>query len=687
MARRVDKRSRAGRDARRPPRTDGVRGGGGSDMALVMDVIGRDADGELLVRRTKTPDGEALRLVPGPDLGGAPGVGDRILARLRAAPEGGSEAQFIKKLGQSAHRVLGVVRKSRREIRIEPVDRKSKEAYVAAASEAELSDGDLVLVEPMARVGRFGVRSCRVLEVIGRETDPKAASLIALTTHGVVLGFSDAARHEAAAAPPAGAEVREDLRSIPLVTIDPEDARDHDDAVFAQRTDTGFEIFVAIADVARYVRYGGVLDREAWTKGNSVYFPDRVEPMLPEILSADRCSLIAHEDRPALVVRIKIDSAGRKTSHAFTRALIRSAASLSYQQAQAAADGDPDEVCAPLVETVIMPLWAAYRALCAARALRSPLDIDSPERRIELSPDGVVTGVRARERLEAHRLIEEMMVLANVCAAETLEAKRTPLIYRIHDAPNADKMFALSDFLSTVGMHWTRGEAPRTDRFNRLLEQARGGPHAEIVNEVVLRTQMQAVYSPDNIGHFGLNLARYAHFTSPIRRYADLIVHRALIRALKLGEDGLTGEEIARLAATADHITATERAAMAAERDAADRYLAAYLEGHVGATFKGRVTGVTRFGLFIRLTDTGADGLAPISSLGVERFLHDERAHALVGERTGLRWRLGALVDVRLREVAPVTGGLLFEVLSDPEPGPRPAPLRRAAGPPLRRRR
>jgi ribonuclease R len=485
---------------------------------------------------------------------------------------------------------------------------------------------------------------------------------------------------------------------LPFVTIDPEDARDHDDAVFAEFTSVHepFVVWVAIADVARYVRAGGDLDREAWTKANSVYFPDRVEPMLPERLSADLCSLRQGEERAVLAVRMSFAADGRKTGHVFRRALIRSRAKLSYHQAQAGFDGRIDAAADPWRETVLEPLQAAYRGLARARERRGPLDIDSPERRIELNGDGEVVSVAKRERLEAHRLIEEMMIQANVCAAETLEQKKSAFIYRIHEAPSEIKLAALADFLETVGLSWSRGEPPRTDRFNRLLQTCAGGVHQDIVNEVVLRTQMQARYSPENFGHFGLNLSRYAHFTSPIRRYADLVVHRALIRALDLGADGLSDADAARLEATADHITAAERTAMAAERDAVDRYMAAFLQDRVGATFAGRITGVTRFGLFVRLEETGADGLVPIGSLGPEYLQHDERLHALVGERTGAAWRLGAAVEVRLKEAAPVTGGLLFEMLSDPQAA-EPGAARRTSrsgslkgqskGPPRRLRR
>jgi ribonuclease R len=536
----------------------------------------------------------------------------------------------------------------------------------------------------MGRRGGGERRVARLIECIGREDHPRAASLIAIHTHGIVTGFSEAAEAEAESAQGVGLEGRRDLRTTPFITIDPEDARDHDDAVHAQADpliEGGFIVTVAIADVAAFVRIGSALDREAWTKGNSVYFPDRVEPMLPEALSAGLCSLSEGDDRAVIAVRMVLDADGRKRSHEFFRAMIRSAASLSYQQAQAAADGRKDVVIPALAASVIAPLWAAYGAMKKARAVRSPLEIESAERRIRLNADGEVVEIAPRERLEAHRLIEEMMIQANVCAAETLEHRRTPLLYRIHDTPSEQKIRALADFLETVGLSWSKGETVRTERFNRLLDAVRETPNQDIVNEVVLRTQMQAVYSRDNIGHFGLNLSKYAHFTSPIRRYADLIVHRGLIRALGLGADGLKDEEIARLEATAEHVTATERAAMAAERDAIDRYVAAFLEDRVGAVFPGRVTGVTRFGLFIRLNETGADGLAPVSTLGGEYFEHDERRHALVGTTSGAGWRLGALVEVRLREAVPVTGGLLFEVLTAPEPLQRP---RGGRSPPLR---
>jgi ribonuclease R len=378
-----------------------------------------------------------------------------------------------------------------------------------------------------------------------------------------------------------------------------------------------------------------------------------------------------------MAVEMVFDASGTKRSHKFYRGLMRCAAGVSYQQAQAAFDGKPDNKCGPLMEPVLKPLWEAYQCMKKGRDRRAPLELESTEYRIYFGQDGRVAGVRKRETQEANKLIEEMMIQANVAAAETLEAKTQPLVYRIHDTPSDTKIASLTDFLPTVGLKWAMGQRLLPDRFNRIIALARETEHFAIVNEVVLRTQAQAIYSEENIGHFGLNLARYAHFTSPIRRYADLIVHRALVRALGLGKDGLTDDEIGRLPEIAEHITMTERRSMAAEREATERYIASFLADRVGATFTGRISGVTRFGLFVKLLDTNADGLVPISSLS-ERMEHDEATHALVGVRTGRRYHLGQEVEVRLEEAAPVSGGLVFRMLSTTAP---PAAGRKGGGP------
>ena len=653
----------------------------------VMDVLDTDPDGELLARM-RGPEGyfgPPVRLAPGEARRmkgeAAIGIGDRVLARLHRGEDGEYEARIIKRLGQSAHRILGVYRANKDPRarfgggRVEPADRKARYPLLIEANDVgEAEDGDLVFAEVRvgARERSGGPKYGAIKQVIGRENDPRAASILAMHTHGIREGFTPEEEAQAHAAKPPTLKGRTDLRQIPLITIDPEDARDHDDAVYAQPDDDpnnqgGWRVWVAIADVAAYVAPGSPLDRGAYRRGNSTYFPDRVAPMLPETLSADLCSLREKEERACLAVEMIFDRNGVKRRHKFVRGLMRSAAKLSYEQAQAAIDGAPDDKTGPLLEPILKPLWAAYATLWAAREKRAPLEIDAPEHKI-IFKDGKVAGVKRRERFDAHKLIEEFMIMANVAAAETLEKHQRPLIYRVHDQPSEEKLAAFGDFLTTVNLKWTRGERVSPARFNRILHQAETTPHKDIINEVVLRTQSQAIYSPENLGHFGLNLSHYAHFTSPIRRYADLTVHRALIRALKLGDDGATDAEEQRLAETAEHISTTERASMAAERDATARYISAFLADRVGLEFEGRVSGVTRFGLFIRLDETQADGLAPISSFGPERWIHDEAAHALVGENSGQRFPLGMRVEVRLEEATPISGGLLFSVLSDPQP-------------------
>ncbi|HEY4276256.1 MAG TPA: ribonuclease R [Rhizomicrobium sp.] len=664
----------------------------------VLEVTGTDSDGELLARPLNwesESEPPAIYVAP-PKSGGAPGKGSRILARLERRGEN-YDATIIRRLENEpgTERILGVLRATGTGFRVLPVDRKVRGEYALdKADAADAKNNELVLCEPMGRRAA-GFPRVRVVERIGSMDSPRTISLIAIHAHGIPTVFPDAALEEARAARPADPRGRTDLRAVPLVTIDPEDARDHDDAVWAGPDDDaankdGYVVLVAIADVAHYVTPGSALDREAVKRGNSAYFPDRVVPMLPEELSADLCSLKEGVDRPCLAVRMVFDAEGRKRGHTFLRGIMRSAARLTYQRAQAAFDGKPDAELNATVRKTLADLWAAYKTLTVAREKRSPLDLDLPERRIQLGADGHVASIAFRERLESMRLIEECMVLANVAAAEALESARTPLIYRVHDTPSREKLFAFSDFLRTLNINFAKGQVMQPGTFNRILAQAKGTPHEAVMNDVVLRSQAQAIYDAANIGHFGLNLAKYAHFTSPIRRYADLIVHRALIRGLKLGgDDGLTDHEIKQLPEIAQAISQTERRAMAAERDSTDRYVAAFMQDRVGAVFEARITGVTKFGLFVRLKESGAEGLLPARSLGAEYFRFDERAMAMRGERSGAAYGLGDVIPVKLMEAAPVTGGLRFE-LADGESRParthRPKPPGKAPGSKEKRR-
>ncbi len=648
---------------------------------LVLEVTGRDIDGELLAQpfewRGVTPAPRIL-IVPGEGEGAKPaGVGDKVLARLTPADDG-YEARVMRHLGRpaetGARRVLGVLQLEAKECRVRPVEKGRDEILISRDHTMGAQTGELVQVE-MEAGRRYGPPLGKVVQRLGLVNDARSVSLIAIYEHGIPVEFNPAAVKEAEAATSPKLGKGTDLRGLPLVTIDPPDARDHDDAVWAEadtdpKNRDGWVVIVAIADVAHYVRPGSALDRDALRRGNSSYFPDRVVPMLPEALSAGLCSLIHDEDRAVLAVRMRFDANGNKIGHEFIRGLMNSRASLTYAQVQAAMDGAPDDIAAPLLEEIIRPLYGAYAAVARARDARHPLALELPERRIELNEAGQVKSINIAERLDAHRLIEEFMIAANVCAAETLEKKTAPCMYRIHAEPALAKLESLRDFLKSLEYTLARGQVLKPELFNRILEKARGTEHAAVINEVILRAQSQAAYSPENIGHFGLALPRYAHFTSPIRRFADVLVHRALIRACNLGDGGLPdGQGYPEFLSIGEEISAHERRSMAAERDSSDRYLAAYLSDRVGAEFDGAISGVTRFGLFVRLRDSGADGLIPIRNLGTEYFSHVEAQHALVGDRTGLTFRLGDAVRVRLMEAVPVSGGLRFE-LADYEERP-----------------
>ena len=649
--------------------------------ATVLDITSRDADGTLVGRPAEWPeDGSVAPAVQirqrqpdkGRKRGPVAGVGDRVLTRIfpSESPTGPAYTGRIMKLLDRGHAAtLGVFRATPSGGgRIEPIERRGKELIVDPEHVGDAEDGDLVEVD-VSRSGRYGMPRGKVASVLGSVASEKAISTIAIHAHGIPYRFSDKAQAEAKSAKPVSLGKREDWRDLPLITIDPADAKDHDDAVFAELDDNpdnagGVIVSVAIADVAHYVRPGSALDKDALKRGNSVYFPDKVMPMLPERISNDPCSLKEGVERPALAVRMRFSAEGRKIGHTFHRVMMKSTARLSYQQAQAGLDGSADEQTEPLLDSVLKPLWHAYGILSRGRDRRQPLDLDIPERKLTLNADGTVDKVIVPDRLEAHRLIEEFMIQANVAAAETLENKRHPLVYRVHDAPSLAKQEALRDFLKTLDIPLARGSQLRANSFNGVLAKAKGKAHETMVSEMVLRSQSQAVYSPENIGHFGLNLTRYAHFTSPIRRYVDLLVHRALIGALGLGEGGMTSEEEERLEEIAAEISTFERRAMAAERETVDRLIAHHLADRVGDEFDSQVSGVTKAGLFVTLQQFNADGFVPVSTLGLDYYIYDDAHRTLVGEKTGRGYRLGDPVTVRLAEALPLAGALRFEMLS-----------------------
>ncbi|MEK9671985.1 MAG: ribonuclease R [Rhodospirillaceae bacterium] len=641
----------------------------------VLRVFGVDRDGDLIARPDdwdEDEQGPPPKIFMKPERRGqpAPGPGDRVLARLECHGDG-YEARTIRLLPSVPDTIMGLYREEigpggEKQSRIEPTDKRAKMEFIVPPGNARgAKPGDLVRAKILPGKD-LGLRRAEVTERLGDMDDPKSISLISIYENELPFEFPQAALDQAKTAGPAPVGKRLDLRDLPLVTIDGADARDFDDAVFAEpdtdpKNPGGWRLIVAIADVAWYVRQGDALDRSAYERGNSVYFPDRIVPMLPHELSTGWCSLNPKEDRPCMVAEMWIDKDGGMKRHRFHRALMRSAARLTYAQVQAAKDGNPDDVTGPLISRVIQPLYGAYNALDRNRRARNVLDLDLPERRVEVDDQGKVVRIALRERFASHKLIEEFMITANVAAAETLEAKGIPCMYRVHDQPSLEKMEGLRTALETVAISVHKGQVLKPEQFNRILAKSKDTPHARMVQELVLRSQAQAEYSPDNIGHFGLALRRYAHFTSPIRRYSDLLVHRALIRGLKLGDGGLQDGH-KEYSDMGEHLSMTERRAAAAERAAVDRLTTAFMASQVGAEFTGRVNGVTRFGLFITLDETGADGLAPMGSLPDDYYDHDEAQNQLRGRSTGMIYSLGDPVRVRLAEARPLTGGMIFEI-------------------------
>jgi len=655
------------------------------------------------------------------------GVGDRVLSRTEEGHDG-LVAHPMKKLLKGSELVLGVVHKEGTGHWLRPVEKKERrELPISDLNGAE--PGDLVLAEKTGRPPRL---AARVDSILGDPFAPRSFSLIAIHKLGIPHEFPDGVIAEAERVAGLDLGAREDLTHIPIVAIDPADARDHDDAVWAAPDEDpgnagGWKAIVAIADVSFYVRPGSALDKEARKRGNSVYFPDRVVPMLPETLSAEICSLKEGEDRAALVCHLQVTKAGTLKSWRFSRARVRIAANIAYEDAQAAIDadhvharsvraepvealpssgrtgkgkgfdklspnGDEESVevysspCSmpgiepstptvepALVESTLRPLWDCWRALYAARAKRGPLELDLPERRVMLDEKGRILSVAPRERLDAHKLIEDYMVAANVAAAKALEAKKAPVMYRVHEPPSREKLVALKDYLKTFGVEFALGQVVKPETFNRIIERIGDADYRPQIMEQILRTQTQAVYSPQNHGHFGLALGSYGHFTSPIRRYADLIVHRSLVRAFGLGEGGLTGEEAASMDVIGELISNLERRAMIAERETMDRYVAAYLSDQVGALVKCRITGVQPFGFFATVEELGGDGLVPAATLGRDYFRYDEASQSLIGDESGVTYTLGQRLTLRLAEANPVSGGLRFEVPNAPQGASRGA--------------
>jgi ribonuclease R len=631
----------------------------------MIEAVDIDVDGDLYARApdwNEETQGKPPRIVIMPDKKGHPALkpGDRVLARLTRISKHEYEAHVIRRLDAEQNRVMGLLKQYKSGAVVIPTDKKARYEFNVDVKDLNGAvDGDLVQAEIAPSRGTQN-KKVRVTKILGRRDDPKAISLISLSEFGMRETFPEKVVTETENMKVPPIDGREDLRRIPLVTIDGSDARDFDDAVHAEKIEGGFHLIVAIADVAYYVRPYSELDKEGQRRGNSTYFPDRVVPMLPEALSNDLCSLRPREDRACLAVHMYIDESGELQRHKFVRALMRSEARLTYEQVQAAHAGITDDTTGMLLEPVIKPLYEAFKILDEARKKRGALELDLPEQQVIIDAKGNMTGIRQRVRLDAHKLIEEFMILANVAAAQALEQKQAPCVYRVHDRPSAEKLDSVREFVESFGLSLPPGQITKPAQINQLLLKAAEMPYSHLISTVILRTQAQAHYHPENIGHFGLALKKYAHFTSPIRRYADLLVHRSLIRAYGLGPGGLDEGEEARLEEICENISATERTSMEAERNSIDRFTAAFLSDRIGAQFNGRITGVTRFGLFVELSESGADGIVPMRSLPSDFYIHDEKAHALIGRQSGRIFRLGAQVNVRLMEADGLTGSTVL---------------------------
>ncbi|WP_174297015.1 ribonuclease R family protein [Sphingomonas bacterium] len=666
---------------------------GGLPKVTVLRIVDVDDDGNVWA----VPERWEADGVPMPRLRvrerkrGALGVGERLLARTEEAGQGWI-AHPMKVLPKGEELMLGVLRAEGERLFLQGVDKKDRRDWPVSDAGGGQA-GDLVLAEKAGRPPRI---TARVTQVLGDPFAARSFSLIAIHKLGIPDVFAPEALAEAVevarlplqggtASASADRQEREDLTHLPIVAIDPSDARDHDDAVWATPDDDpgnpgGWRAIVAIADVSFYVRPGSALDREARRRGNSVYFPDRVVPMLPELLSADVCSLKEGVDRAALACHLRIGAKGELKDWRFSRATVRLAANIAYEDAQALVDAaaGPLPQAGGEVLAALLPLWACWRALAAARDAREPLDLDLPERRVVLDEQGRILSVAPRERLDAHRLIEDYMIAANVAAAKALERKRAPVMYRVHEPPAREKLAALKDYLATFDVAFALGQVIRPATFNHVLARIGEAEFRPQVMEQVLRTQTQAYYAPANLGHFGLGLGSYAHFTSPIRRYADLLVHRSLVAAYDLGSGALSGGEAEAMEAIGTAISRLERRAMEAERDTVDRYVAAFLSERAGELVDARVTGVTNFGLFATVEGIGGDGLLSVRDLGTEYFRFDEGARTLTGEHSGERYTLGQRLVLRLVEANPVSGALRFELPegaggSGPASGARPA--------------
>ena len=639
----------------------------------ILQMMASTSDGDLFARpvdwKGDVPEPIVLMVFRSSDP--ALAYGDRVLAKVSIVHDEQYqyEGRIIRVLKKTPKNTLGIYKETSEGGRILSIEKSGREWGVKLSDALGAKDGELVEAEQLKGHRASGLNAARVINIVGDPSGPKAVSLIAIHQHGIPHQFPEDVLNESENSNFSVDAKREDLTKIPFVTIDPSDARDHDDAVYSHPDKDpsnigGHVLWVAIADVAHFVKPGSALDKEARKRGNSTYFADRVVPMLPDRLSGDLCSIHEGIERPCLAVCMTIDKSGKKLKQTFHRAKIKSVASLNYEEVQKSVEGTVNEKVKPHFKNVIKPLYESYFCLKKSKDVRQPLDLDLPERKVELFKNGRVKAVVLKERFDSHRLIEEFMILANVAAAEELSKARSEFLYRVHEEPTPEKLNALREVAQSAGFNLAKGQVLQTSHLNDLLTKSKQSDLSELISMTTLRSMSQAYYSRENFGHFGLALKKYAHFTSPIRRYSDLITHRALISSLGLGCGGLNEMDSEKLEVTAKHISDTERRSMVAERDTTDRYLASYLSEKVGNEFEGKISGVAKFGFFVRLNESGAEGIVPVRTLGTDFYYYDDRTNTLRGSETGLIIGLGQRATVRLKEVDPIAGGIAFDALN-----------------------
>ena len=571
--------------------------------------------------------------------------GDRAAVRVSGRDSRGrAQGTIVEVLERGNRRIVGRLHAGHGVLFLVPEDRRiAHDIVVPPAEVGRAKAGQVVTVDLIAQPSRHAQPIGRVAEVLGHYADPGMEIEIAVRKFELPHQFS---KRALAAAHALADEVRsedlhgrKDLRELHFVTIDGETARDFDDAVFCRREGKGFRLWVAIADVSHYVRHGDALDVEARERGTSVYFPRRVIPMLPEKLSNGLCSLNPQADRLAMACEMEITPSGEVSGYKFYPAVIRSHARLTYTEAW-------ERLSSKTAKEHLVVLYDVFKVLLGQRERRGAIDFETVETRMLFDARGKIEKIVPEPRNDAHRLIEECMLAANVCAGNFVAEHAHPVLYRVHDVPSAEKVSALRAFLAEIGLQLPGGEIPRPADYAQLLQRIRKRPDFALLQTILLRSLKQAVYSPNNAGHFGLAFDAYVHFTSPIRRYPDLLVHRAIKAILaRKRYDGVDWEGLGR------HCSETERRADDASRDVENWLKCYYMRDHVGGTFSGTITGVVPFGLFVTLDDYFVDGLVHISELGRDYFQYDDARHMLLGDRTGMRYRLADRMTVKLVRV------------------------------------